>query len=38
MFLPSTYSLSFSKLRWSGDVPLAAFLGHEDIPILPNQP
>ena len=40
MFLSSTYSLSFSKIRCSGDVLIAAFVGHEDMPAtdFPNQP
>ncbi len=38
MFLSSSYSLSLSKLRCRGDVPIAAFLGHEDISNVSNQP
>ncbi len=32
MFLFSSYSLVFSKIRCRGDVSIAAFVGHEDMP------
>jgi len=32
MFLSYSYSFSFSKIRCSGDVLIAAFVEHEDMP------